>query len=258
MKGIQDLGLPRWCNGKESACQCKKCGFDPWVGQFPWRRKMAAHSSILAWKIPWTNEPGGLQSMGSWRVRHDWVKHTYTRFGGSNFLWKGILLLKKFFGAPASRLCNSHQYLTHHIKASSNFKKKNPKTVSWSPYLYLHLQMHFKVWKKSEKNSERELKDIRHWGDAVLGQRHAEVLLDRGDEHLMSPEDRAGVLQHGQEELQGDHLGTQLVGPGRGDREQGQRWEVTFQKGCFLRRSHSSISERIFWEAGDSRISNST
>ena len=127
MKGIQDLGLPRWCNGKESACQCKKCGFDPWVGQFPWRMKMAAHSSILAWKIPWTNEPGGLQSMGSWRVRHDWVKHTYTRFGGSNFLWKGILLLKKFFGVPASRLCNSHQYLTHHIKASSNFKKKTPK-----------------------------------------------------------------------------------------------------------------------------------
>ena len=34
---------------------------------------MAPHSSALAWKIPWTEEPGGLQSMGSWRVRHDWV-----------------------------------------------------------------------------------------------------------------------------------------------------------------------------------------
>ena len=32
---------------------------------------MAAHSSILAWTIPWTGEPGGLQSMGSPRVRHD-------------------------------------------------------------------------------------------------------------------------------------------------------------------------------------------
>ena len=32
---------------------------------------MAAHSSILAWKTPWTEEPGGLQSMGSQRVRHD-------------------------------------------------------------------------------------------------------------------------------------------------------------------------------------------
>ena len=34
---------------------------------------MAPHSSTLAWKIPWTEEPGGLQSMGSLRVRHDWA-----------------------------------------------------------------------------------------------------------------------------------------------------------------------------------------
>ena len=33
--------------------------------------EMATHSSILAWKIPWTEEPGGLQSMGSQRVGHD-------------------------------------------------------------------------------------------------------------------------------------------------------------------------------------------
>ena len=35
------------------------------------RRGMATHSSILAWTIPWTEEPGGLQSMGSQRVGHD-------------------------------------------------------------------------------------------------------------------------------------------------------------------------------------------
>ena len=34
---------------------------------------MAPHSSTLAWKVPWTEEPGGLQSMGSLRVRHDWA-----------------------------------------------------------------------------------------------------------------------------------------------------------------------------------------
>ena len=37
----------------------------------PLEEEMAAHSSILAWKIPWTEEPGGLQSMGLKRVRHD-------------------------------------------------------------------------------------------------------------------------------------------------------------------------------------------
>ena len=34
-------------------------------------KEMAIYSSILAWRIPWTEEPGGLQSMGSQRVRHD-------------------------------------------------------------------------------------------------------------------------------------------------------------------------------------------
>jgi len=36
------------------------------------------HSSILAWRIPWTAEPGGLQSMGLQRVGHDWVTNTCT------------------------------------------------------------------------------------------------------------------------------------------------------------------------------------
>ena len=40
-------------------------------GEDPLEEGMAAHSSILAWKIPWTEEPGRLQSMGSQRVRHD-------------------------------------------------------------------------------------------------------------------------------------------------------------------------------------------
>ena len=39
---------------------------------FP-EKAMAPHSNTLAWKIPWTEEPGRLQSMGSWRVGHDWV-----------------------------------------------------------------------------------------------------------------------------------------------------------------------------------------
>ena len=36
-------------------------------------KALAPHSSTLAWKIPWTEEPDGLQFMGSWRVRHDWA-----------------------------------------------------------------------------------------------------------------------------------------------------------------------------------------
>ena len=39
----------------------------------PLEKGMATHSSVLAWEIPWTEEPGGLQSMGLWRIGHDWV-----------------------------------------------------------------------------------------------------------------------------------------------------------------------------------------
>ena len=42
----------------------------------PLEKGKATHSSILAWRIPWTEEPGGLQSVGSQRFRHDWTTNT--------------------------------------------------------------------------------------------------------------------------------------------------------------------------------------
>ena len=48
---------------------------ETWAGSLGWEdpleKVMATHSIILAWKIPWTEEPGGLKSMGSQRVRHN-------------------------------------------------------------------------------------------------------------------------------------------------------------------------------------------
>ena len=45
-------------------------------------KEMTTHSSTLAWKIPWTEKPGRLQSMGSQRVRHDWAR-SFTHLGSS-------------------------------------------------------------------------------------------------------------------------------------------------------------------------------
>ena len=57
---------------------------EPWVqplgGADPLGEEMATHCSPLAWEIPWTEEPGGLQSMGLRRVGHDQVTE-YTRMG---------------------------------------------------------------------------------------------------------------------------------------------------------------------------------
>ena len=66
------IGLPRWVRHEESACQCRRPKFHPWVGEIPLEKEMVTHSSFLAWEIPWSEEPGGLWSMGSQRVRHDW------------------------------------------------------------------------------------------------------------------------------------------------------------------------------------------
>ena len=49
-----------------------------WGQEDPLGKEMAAHSSILAWRPPWTEEPGGLQSTGSQGVRHDEMTNTHT------------------------------------------------------------------------------------------------------------------------------------------------------------------------------------
>ena len=52
-----------------------------WVRSLGWenplKKGMATHFSILAWRIPWTEEPGGLHNMESQRIRHDWLIHLY-------------------------------------------------------------------------------------------------------------------------------------------------------------------------------------
>ena len=64
MSSNGDFGLPRWLSGKESAYDAGDAGSIP-GREDPLEEEMVTHSSILAWGIPWTEEPGGLQSLGS-------------------------------------------------------------------------------------------------------------------------------------------------------------------------------------------------
>ena len=69
------FGLLLWL-GWRIRLQCGGPGFDPWVGKIPWRRTWQP-IPVLAWRIPWTEEPGGVESMGLQRVKHDWpTKHS--------------------------------------------------------------------------------------------------------------------------------------------------------------------------------------
>ena len=62
-------------NSKESACYVGDLGLIPGLGR-SLEKGMAAHSSTLAWRTPWTEEPGGVQSMGSQRIIHSLVTNT--------------------------------------------------------------------------------------------------------------------------------------------------------------------------------------
>ena len=68
-----NMGFPGSTSGKEPICQCRK--HETWIQSLNWEdaleKGMATHSSIFAWRIPWAEKPGGLQSVELQRVRHD-------------------------------------------------------------------------------------------------------------------------------------------------------------------------------------------
>ena len=68
-----ELGFPGSTDDKEPSYQCRRLKRLKCLGQEdPQEKEMVTHSSILAWRSPWTEEPGSLQSVGSQRVRHNW------------------------------------------------------------------------------------------------------------------------------------------------------------------------------------------
>ena len=73
------LGLPWWLSGSQTACSAGDIGdvgLIPGSGRSP-KEAMATPSSILVRKTPWTQEPGGPQSMGLQRVKHNWATNTH-------------------------------------------------------------------------------------------------------------------------------------------------------------------------------------
>ena len=74
-KPLVCLSCHNGANVKECDCQCRldvgDAGLIPGLGRFPLEEGMATHSSFLAWRITWTEEPGLLQSIGLQRIGHD-------------------------------------------------------------------------------------------------------------------------------------------------------------------------------------------
>ena len=84
----KDCCIPGGARGKEPTCQRRR--HETQVQSLGWEesleKEMATHSSILAWRIPWIEHPGGLQSMGSHRVRHNW-SDLAQQHSTESFIW---------------------------------------------------------------------------------------------------------------------------------------------------------------------------
>ena len=98
----------------------------------PLEEEMSTHSSILAWEIPWTEEPGGLQSTGSQRVRHDWVTEQQPEKGSG----QRNVLLASILGWPGGS-CSSPIILTFrgaHSRHIPGLRRGEKHSFSWAVF----------------------------------------------------------------------------------------------------------------------------
>ena len=98
---------------------------------------MATHSSVLAWRIPWTEEPGGLQSMGSQRVRYDWAtKQQQEYFVESNVL---LIPIISSFTKPIHKGCFLSCLVSNTKVASRGGYKCENICSFYMDWMHLHL-----------------------------------------------------------------------------------------------------------------------
>ena len=80
---------------------------ETWVRSLGWEDPLengiTVHSSTLAWRIPWTEEPGGLQSMGSQRVKHDLATKKQRITKGLLVYYLKVVAHKEYVSLPLSR-----------------------------------------------------------------------------------------------------------------------------------------------------------
>ena len=100
-------GFPGGSGGKESSSNAGDPGSIPGSGR-SLKKGMATHLSILAWRIPWTEEPSRLRFMGSQRVGHDWATNTFTFWTVKHEQWG-----QTSGSSPGSMACLPKPWFSH-------------------------------------------------------------------------------------------------------------------------------------------------
>ena len=146
---------------------------DTWVrslgGKDRLEKEMATHSSILAWRIPWMEELGGLQSMGSQRVGHDWATSLHFT---SSFMWR-----RQWHPTPVLLPGKSHGWRS--LVGCSPWGHEELDTTEW-------LYFHFSVTCIGEGNGNplqcsclENPRDGGAWWAAVYGVEESRTQLNR-------------------------------------------------------------------------------
>ena len=116
---------------------------ETWLRSLGWEdslgKEMATHSSTLAWKIPWAEEPGGLHSTGSQTVRHDWVTSLSDFFQLLIHIWLFAIVWTVAHQTPLSMGCSRQEYRSG-LPLPPPGNLPNPRTEPRSSHL-LHWQM---------------------------------------------------------------------------------------------------------------------
>ena len=108
------VGFPGGTRGKESTCQWrrhKRCEFDPWTGKIPWRRKWQP-TPVSCLANPMTGQPGGLQSIGSQRVKTQLKRlntHTCIHIGTYIYIYQSQFIL--FFESAFTENCILNSFM---------------------------------------------------------------------------------------------------------------------------------------------------
>ena len=134
--GSLTVGFLGGSDGKESTCNVGDPGLTLASGRSPGEGN-GNHSCILAWKIPWAEEPGGLQSMGWQRVRHDWVTNTYKQ--PAELLKGGIFWKYRSFLESSTSEIPGHLWLFFFLK---NWLRRRLHKTHFSHSLVIHLFIH--------------------------------------------------------------------------------------------------------------------
>ena len=123
------LGCPGGSEGKASAVmretQVQSLGWED-----PLEKEMATHSSILVWRTPLMEEPGGLQSTGSQRVGHDWVTTLYTLKEIRSYAWRSLLVVQGLYIYLWKDIkISTHPF--HLMYQQMSDPRKNTESASW-------------------------------------------------------------------------------------------------------------------------------